>query len=346
MLSEFFSIFNPLFFGLTAMLTVIKFIKIYESTGIKIPLKFFLSLLILSLPDVTLVILPISFLISIAISLTKLSSTTELVAIQNAGIAPQRILKIFTILAFSFTVINLIISIFLKPYCNFIIRKNIDAAIQGKVFVLPRPGEFKKLFNDTYFYADSSDKKLEGVIFFQPKNGIEIQMITAKNGEIIKKENINIFHLNNGSYLKIESDNVKIMKFENLFFNPFSLSEKSDEFDVNRGAIPTFILIQKFSDKSITYAQKSEFFYRIFFPFSVVIFLFLSFPLSWRHGRSYKTRGILISIIVSFVYYIAFSTVNALSTRGIIHPAIGMGTITFTLIVLGILVCHKKLQRV
>lgn len=213
------------------------------------------------------------------------------------------------------------------------------------MIILPKSGEFRKIFQDVYFYSNKSDKNLEGVIFFQPKNGIDIQMITAKSGIIEKSGEHNVFNLYNGSFLKIESDKINILNFQSMKFNPFSEYEKKDEFDINRGSLPTKILLKKLLENKITPAQKTELFYRIFFPFSIIIFLLFAFPLSWRQTRSYKTIGILISIIVSLIFYITFSSINALSTKGIIDPFKSFLLATFLLISSGYCILYFKFRR-
>lgn len=344
-LNEFFSLFNVIFFGLLSMFIVTKFLKIYEIIGFNIPIKYFLSIILLSLPESTLIILPISFLISLSITLTKLSSTNELIAIQCAGISPSRILRIFLFISLILTLFIAVISIIIKPQSNFIMRKNIEKLAQGKILILPRTGEFRKVFEDTYLFTDKNDDQMEGLIFFQPKNGIEIQMITAKTGTIEKRNNINVFNLSKGTYIKIEENKINIMNFDKMKFNPFSEVEKKDEYDINRGSLPTNILITKFLEKKITPAQKTELYHRIFFPFSILIFLFIAFPLSWRHGRSYKTAGIIISVLVSLIFYITFSSINALATRGVINPLIGYIIATITLLFTGFIIYYIKFIR-
>ncbi|MCX7771035.1 MAG: LptF/LptG family permease [Proteobacteria bacterium] len=344
-LNEFFSLFNGIFFGLLLMFLVIKFLKIYEMIGFNIPFKYFLSFIFLSLPDATLIILPITFLISLSITLTKLASTNELIAIQCAGISPYRILKIFLIISLNLTIFTAILSIFIKPQSNFILRKNIERLAQGKILILPRTGEFRKIFENTYLYADRNEETMQGLIFFQPRNGISIQMITAKTGKIEKQDTLNVFNLTNGTYLKIEEDKINVLNFNKMKLNPFSEIEKKDEYDINRGSLPTNILVTKLMDNKITPAQKTELFHRIFFPFSIVIFLFIAFPLSWRHGRSYKTSGIIISVIASLIFYITFSSINALATRGIINPLIGYPSAIFILLTLGLIIYYFKFIR-
>jgi lipopolysaccharide export system permease protein len=344
-LDEFFSLFNLIFFGILLMFTIVKFTKIYEITGFNLPFKHFLFLIFLSIPDTTLVILPLSFLLSLTITITKLSSTHEIIAFECSGIAPNRFLKFFFVIAIILTLFTHTLSLLVKPYCNFIIRKNIEKLIQSKIIVLPRPGEFRKIFENTYLYVDNLGSNLEGIIFFQPKNGIEIQMISAKSGTIQKKHDYNVFNLNNGSFIKIESDKISLLKFNKMIFSPFSVTEKKDEYDLNRGSLPTSILIKKLLEKNITHPQKTELFYRIFLPFSNIIFLLFGFPLSWRYSKSYKTTGIIISIVVSLAYYIIFSTINALSTKGIINPFYAFFLATIILFLAGIAYIRKKFKR-
>lgn len=345
LVQEFFSIFNPVFFGLIIMSLALRFAKIYEMGGMNLPLKDILYTLILLLPAVSLVITPIAFLVAISVTLTKLSSTSELTALQTAGVSPAKILKIFTSVAVLFVAFNLIISLFVKPYCGFLLRKNMELLAQGRIMAVPQEKIFNKIYKDYYFYVSSSSgDALRGVLFLDIRADNESTIIAAEKCVIENEDGVNLFKFSDGNYLKMDNGSTNIMEFDKLTVNPFG-DFSFQEYDVNRGALPASTLLKKIRTAP-TPSLTTEFFYRIFFPFAIPVFLFLSFPFSVGHSRNYKTTGIMISISVGLLFYVFFSLFNTLASKGVIPPFPGFFITILILLSAGLKLCRRKITRI
>ena len=57
-------------------------------------------------------------------------------------------------------------------------------------------------------------------------------------------------------------------------------------------------------------------------PFSGLIFVLLGVPLGLRVKRGSKATGIIISIVLVFIYYISVSTIRSFGRGGIIVPVL------------------------
>jgi lipopolysaccharide export system permease protein len=345
LVQEFFYIFNPIFFGLMIMSMALRFAKIYEMGGIKLPLKDIFYTLMLLLPAVSQIIAPIAFLIAISITLTKLSSSNELTALQTAGVSLEKILKIFTCIALLITIFNIVISVFVKPQCSFLLKKNMDLMAQGRILATPQEKVFSKIYKDYYLYVNSaSAADLHGVIFIDMQPDKESTIIAAEKCIIENEEGVNLFKFYDGNYLKLDKGMTNIIDFDKLSVNPFE-DFSLQESDVRAGAMPLITLIKSIKATSKP-SLETELFYRFFFPLSVMVFLFLSFPFSIGHSRNYKTTGIMISISVGLVFYVFFSVIKTLSTKGLVSPFFGFFITTTVLILLGLKLCHRKISRI
>ena len=99
-LKNFIETFNPIFFSLFFMISIIYFIKIAKITSIiKVTFLELGELYIYMLPRLLLYTLPVVFFISIAISLSKMSKNNEINIIFSFGYSPKKLTKIFSILS-------------------------------------------------------------------------------------------------------------------------------------------------------------------------------------------------------------------------------------------------------
>lgn len=342
--SEFFSIFNPVFFGLLFLSMALRFAKIYETSGFNLSFSITIYIIILLLPAVSLVIIPIAFLVAVSITTTKLSSTSEITAFQSSGISAAKVAKtLFYIAIFIFS-FNLIITLFVKPFSSFELKKTLAKASSGKFKITLQEKIFNKMLNEYYIYCDKSDSYMENVIFFNPSKNNDITIITANKSKINYVGSDIIFNFLDGNFVKLEMGKTTFMDFKQMNINPFA-DDAQKTLDIGRGGIPTSVLFNKILENKANALEKTELSYRFFTPLSILLFLLLAFPFSLSHSRNYKTSGITISIFVGLIYYILFSFVNTFSIKGLISPMVGFLTIYLFLFIIGWIIFYIKVWK-
>lgn len=338
--SEFFRIFNPVFFGLLTLSLAIKFAKIYETGGFNLPVFHIVLTILLVIPSVTVVIMPIAFLISISVTTTKLCSTTELIALQSSGISATKVFRIYLIITAVMLIFFFTITLFIKPSTSMFLRSMISAVSSGSTNISPIEKNFSKISENLYLYCDRSDKELEKAILFHYEREGNSTIIFSKWASLSDKNNFAfIFH--EGEFLKTDGESVSFMNFNTLSYNPFSES-RPNEANLSKGALSTITLWEKIKDATATNPEKTEFINRFVSPLSLLIFLFLSFPFSLGHSRNYKTSGITISIIVGLLYFVLTSFVSTFSLKGFTNPFIAITFANTFLLILSIFTFYKK----
>lgn len=169
-----------------------------------------------SLPNSILFILPITFLATAILSLSKLSYDYELLVFFSLGISPSRIIRVFlplcalvslTVLVFSLAIIPLSKS----AYSNFINEKraNIDVNIKS--------GEFGQKLGDWLVFVDKAqNRNYENLVLFSSKGlGFE-SFILAKQGSANTAEGIFEIDLKNGVAYFAEVAKIRNIIFEDM----------------------------------------------------------------------------------------------------------------------------------
>ncbi|MCX7990646.1 MAG: LptF/LptG family permease [Proteobacteria bacterium] len=333
--SEFYSIFNPAFFGLSIMILSLRLVKIFESAQTNLSLKEFLTITTLLLPSIYHVILPISYLLAVTITLTKLSSTNELIALNNSRISSLRVLQILLIITIPIIFFNILNSLLIKPMSNKFLRELLTHRI-NEIIISPQKNVFTKISKGKYIFIEEAGQGIDSIVFADFKDD-GFLTVSARSGSIDK----GIFNFSNGNLIQVKGEKTEILDFDSLSLQiTQDLEKKPEEF--KRGSIPLRELINIYKEGANLEVIKTEIFYRIFYPLAPLILLFLAFPLSIGFSRHYKTQGIIISISIGLVFYLLFSFVDTISIKGKISPFAGFLLIYVFLFLLSYLIFLKK----
>lgn len=114
------STFFPIFMGLYFITSIIFLVKIAALTSV-ITINFIELLRLYSymMPTIIFYTLPVSFFISLAITLSKLSNEYELIVVTSFGLNPLKILKLFLPITFFVSLSLVVISLGLIPKAKY-----------------------------------------------------------------------------------------------------------------------------------------------------------------------------------------------------------------------------------
>lgn len=169
-----------------------------------------------SLPNSILFVLPITFLATAILSLSKLSYDYELLVFFALGISPNRIIKVFLPLCALVSLTMLVFSLAIIPlsksaYSNFMAEKraNIDVNIKS--------GEFGQKLGDWLVFVDRAENRnYENLVLFSSKGlGFE-SFILAKNGSANTAEGVFEIDLKNGVAYFAEATKIRNIIFEDM----------------------------------------------------------------------------------------------------------------------------------
>lgn len=214
--SSFISTFSSLFFTLFIIISIIFFIQISRVTAY-IEVSFFElgKLYLFMLPRILLFCIPISYFVSLTMSLFKLSKENEMIVIFSLGYSPKLLSRFFIVVASILSSILLIIALVLIPTAselntNFIDYKKNVAKLNLK------PSEFGQKFSEWMIYISSSTQENDSLIYndITMYNGNDL-LITAKNAELINENTNALLRLEQGELYRLSKDLIA-SKFDRL----------------------------------------------------------------------------------------------------------------------------------
>ena len=216
-LKNFIESFNPIFFSLFFMVSIIYFIKIAKITSvIKITFIELGELYIYILPRIIIYTFPVVFFIAVTISFMKMSKDNEISVMFSFGYSPMKIVKSFSIISLIVTSFLLMNAIFLVPiskqlYNNFVDVKRAEAKLNINAM------EFGQKFSNWLVFINKSDKQnsFEDIVMYS-KDKKKENFVIAKKANISNNQGALKLTLNNGRVFTILDKAIKQTDYKTL----------------------------------------------------------------------------------------------------------------------------------
>ena len=207
----FMTIFLPIFFigSLVLIITLssitslmqVSFMEMVRIFGYKLPLIIFYSI-------------PVSFLVATVMTLIRLSTENELIALFSLGITSRQVMRQLKIIAILFSLVLLILSLLEMPqakqrYKAFKAQKLSEAKINIT------PSKLGQKFGNIFVYLKEKEgQKMKGIVLYTKDNNSSNRLFIAKEAEI---ENINsavTLSLKDGSGYTFDEESLKEIDYD------------------------------------------------------------------------------------------------------------------------------------
>ncbi|MCX7667402.1 MAG: LptF/LptG family permease [Atribacterota bacterium] len=292
----------------------------------QVPFLIAVEILLLYIPAQMVMTFPISALLAAELNLGRLSRDSELVAIEASGVSLRRF--IWPYIAFSllvalgsFALNDLVVpetnhraQVLLREY----VYKKTPPRIQQNVFF--RDSE------DRYFYVNELDNRtweMRRVIIYEMgrsrsfPNVIVAQKARWLEDQWLLEDGV-LSRYNEEGRLEEEVTFTQMtidMKEELKEF--FEKQRSPEEMPFRELRQQIAILKQAGSE-----TQKLEVAYHLKFalPFSALMFILIGMPLGLQRRKDSKTLGVIVTVILAFVYYILLSVFRSLGRGEIMVP--------------------------
>ncbi len=251
--------FFPIFLGLYFITSIIFLVKIAALTSV-ITMNVFelFQLYMYVIPTIVFYTAPISFFISLVITLAKLSSEYELIVITSFGLNPLKILKIFFPITLILSISLVIISIGLIPKAKFLNERFLDQKKKEANFNI-KASEFGQKFGDWLIYISEKDgKKYKEVKLFQTLDNKD-QFIIADNAVLDNNKGELSFRLFEGKSFLIEDEEFNQIDYKNMDINDSIRDDKDKEFTTSYAYWKKWLSLGEDYDKFTFYILTSIF---------------------------------------------------------------------------------------
>lgn len=293
--------FFPIFFGLFFITAVIFLVKISALTAI-ITVNFFELFRIFSytIPDIIFYTMPISFFISMVITLSKLSSEYELTVITSFGLNPFKILKIFLPLTLLLTLLLLVVSVGLIPKTDFERKQFVNIKKNEANFNI-KSGEFGQKFGDwLIFINDKKNNLYEDVKLLKVQKDND-QFVISKNAVLDNDNGVLSIRLDEGKAFLIDKEEFNQINYEAMYINDSISAAKTTVFTT------TYDYWKDNIKNKVDLDDLTFFILTSFFP---LMSLFLVITFGYFNPRYEKNRAIMYSLISIVLYYVLIKSIG------------------------------------
>ncbi len=320
----------------------------YEITAGQIVLYYFNFL-----PELIVLIVPLSVLLSSIVFFRKISSNNEYMAMVQGGFPLYKmmfpiVLATMFLCIFVFVVQNYIVpgAYFRKKKIeveHFIKKGDKHKKIIKRIRVFSKKrGKTNLIYIEKY----NIKKKLAydiTIIVKDSKKAIEIKRIIAEkakwNGGEWILENVTILDRSAGYIEEKKFSRPSLVIDFGATPNDFILPRRNPK-TMYLSNLKEIALQLKSSRNKEYYEFVMEYYRRFAFPFSPIVLLFVSIPFGLMQRRGHKFLGIGIGIIIGLLFYVFQSVFWALGKGGIIHPIIANWSVNILFLLAGLVMVH------
>jgi lipopolysaccharide export system permease protein len=260
----------------------------------------------LIIPLLVMMLAPIALVMAAAHTLNKLSSDSEIIVMNAAGVSPWRLLRPFIAAAIVVSLLVAFIAAYVSPRA---LRELRDWSAQVRADILTnivQPGRFTTVGgNLTFHIADRrSNGLLVGIFVDDRRDPNEHASYLAEQGEIVKNDNGSFLVLENGSIQRFEAGqrDPRIVTFDRYAFDlsQFTGSPQNVVYTVREQYI--WDLLWPRSDDALYASQpdqfRSELYDRLATPlyplaFVILAYAFLGPPQTTRQSRTLALLGMI-----------------------------------------------------
>lgn len=279
--------------------------------------------------------LPIAALTAVLISLGRLSSDNEIVAIRASGINIFSLILPLLIVGLILSLVLVVFNDRVIPYAHFASRKTLtEVGLKNPAAAL-EPGIFINSFQKyILFIYRIDDNKLTNVRIYEPQEGKATRTIVAKHGEFIpipEKKAIKLKLIDGTSdepdpgnptnYYKLNFKNYFMTLNLNAMKDPADMEKKPKDMTIQELQTE----IKKLKARGIDPAPLiTEIHEKISLAFSCFVFMLLGSSLAIITRRREKSINLGITFLIVGIYYLLFIAFEALSLQGHLEPHIAM----------------------
>jgi len=296
------------------------------------------KLFLLMTPYIVTYALPISVLLAVLISLGRLSSDNEIVAVRTSGINLFSLILPLLIIGMILSLALVIFNDRAASYAHYAYRKtlvevgikNPTAAFEEGVFI----NSFQKYILFIY-HVDQKKNKLSNVRIYEPRGDNKpTRTIVAKSGEFITVPEKNIVKLKLMDGTSDEPDpenptNFYKLNFKSYFMNLNSadaqgkgrMGKKPKDMTIEELKIEIAKLKKEGVDPAPLITEINE---KITLAFSCFVFILLGSSLGIITRRREKSINLGLAMLIIVVYYPLFIGCEALAIEGYLNPVVAM----------------------
>lgn len=303
-----------------------------------VTLKDIVELIIFATPRLAIFAFPLATVLAVTLTLNRLASSGETVAIEASGIPIRKLARPFFLFAAVNTFIALSITLTILPYASMLFREKIYHIGKSSVTTMFQEGMFIDSIPGFVFYFQkvSPNFNVQGVYledFREEKAHVTIVAERAYLASYDTEEGTFLLRLENGTIAQTSRGDIGYVLTFDRYDLSFSVTELLREF--SRASSTKWEMnmreLWRASHEARTKKEQSrygvEFHHRIILPFLSIILAMMMIPITavYRARRfSSKSSSLLVAFLLFILFYLLTALGKGLAENEIINPAMAV----------------------
>jgi LPS export ABC transporter permease LptF/LPS export ABC transporter permease LptG len=302
------------------------------------------------IPNVLTFTIPMAVLVGILTGFGRMSSDSEAIALRATGISMVRLLvPVFTLGLLTFG-LNLAMTVWVAPQMTARLRNLQYEFLAKQVSLEVKPRIFNESLTNYVLYVKNVAREgfnWDGILLADMSRPDEIRVTFARSGAVTKDDDRRIFALtlsdasthtvsprtpNRYSYQTFQTTTISVPMPET--------PPKQDRIVISE--MPTARLWSEIKAHTATHEQHVEFHRRLALPFACLVFALAGLPLGVSTTRGSKSMGLILSLILMLVYYLAFIGGTRVAGNAQFSPLMGAWLPNLAFAILGIVLIARS----
>jgi len=316
----------------TSILLVARILKLVEMVVNRgVPLLQVLKLFSYILPAFLEVTVPMALLLAVLVAFGRLSSDSEVIALQASGVGLYRLAAPVGLFAVVVALLTLALGLYARPWGNSRMRSGLYEIVKARASA----GIKARVFNDDFLglvlYVDRIDPPgttMHGILIADNRDPSLQNTVFASFGYVVPSEESRTLTLRllDGT---IYTSSKRKKGYQETRFSTYDINldldlalAKPHKKEANEMGLQELrdTIAQKTAANEPAFVARVALQRRFSIAFGCLVFAALGIPLGVRPSRAVHSRGFSVSLGLIFVYYLFLTLGQNLGERGVLDP--------------------------
>jgi LPS export ABC transporter permease LptG/LPS export ABC transporter permease LptF len=301
-------------------------------------------------PNVLTFTIPMAVLVGILTGFGRMSSDSEAIAFRATGISMVRLLGPVLLLGSLAFAANFALTVWIAPQTAANLRNLRYEFLAKQVSLEVKPRVFNESLTNYVLYVQNPAREgfnWQGILMADMTQPDDVRIYFARSGTVTKDDEHRTFALTltDGSTHVVSPRSPNRWDHNTFVTTTISVPmppapPKDDRILISE--TPSAELWNGMKTGTATYEERVEFQKRIALPFACIVFTLAGLPLGVSTTRGSKSMGLVLSLILMLVYYLAFIGGTRIAGNAQFSPFLGAWLPNLAFAVLGIFLLSRS----
>jgi LPS export ABC transporter permease LptF/LPS export ABC transporter permease LptG len=288
-------------------------------------------LFLLPLPSILVITIPMAVLLGTMIGLSRMAADSETIAIRATGIGKGQFVRPVLMFALCGWMVASWMSLFLAPAAVRTLKRSEASLIATQASYAIRPRIFIEQFPHLLLYlkdVTSSSTRWRGVFIVDHSQHDEVKVTLAESGRLVNEDGSGqtTLFLENGATHEFDPQHRR--RYTVTSFDNWEIPVTEPGGKVRQQLTPSMLspltLLARLQAPGTHHAAMVELNYRLALPIACLVLALVGVPIGLISRKGGKAFGLMLSILLVFVYYVLMASGLNLAKAGRLNPVVGL----------------------